>query len=266
MRGSGLGRYNGDEAIAEAYCYKIFAHQLGFRSKFSRQHTKKTGLGPAGFASLLIFPVPRLSLQGLRGTAAEAAIKKREFDWSIVQALNCESSVRYIPDELVRGMVQIVLDRFKKEILPRLADMKCGIVHGDLNEHNILINPNQPDKVSGVLDIGDTLYAPVVADLGIALAYICLLFPESPAESTAPIVRGYLAKGSLNTLDRETLHLWVLTRLSQSISFGYGNYEKDPGNEYLLCSARPACVVLPKLFAMTSADVERVWFSHPSEI
>lgn len=201
-----------------------------------------------------------LFLQAFQGTETEAVIKAHQPEWSSIRVLEFDSLVRCIPDEPVRGMVQTVLDRFRQEIQPRLANMNCGIVHSDINVHNILINPSQPDKVSGVLDISDIHYAPVVVDLGISLAYICLMFPESPAESTAPIVRGYLAKGSLDTLDRETLHLWVLTRLSQTIFFSYNAYEKDPGNEYLLCSARPACAVLPKLFAMTPADVERVWF------
>ena len=166
-----------------------------------------------------------------------------------------------IPDPAVREMVQGVLNRFRKEILPHLGDMPSGVIHGDLNDANVLINPENLDDVHGVIDTGDIMYAPLVADLGIALAYMSLFFVDSPVESVAPVVKGYCAKRPLNELERNLLPLWLMTRLVQSISLGYNAYRQEPDNEYLLVSVIPALSVLPKILNMSPNDIQQVWYS-----
>ena len=44
-------------------------------------------------------------------------------------------------------------------------------MHGDLNPYNLLVNPANPDEVTGILDFGDMVKTPLVTDLAIAAGY-----------------------------------------------------------------------------------------------
>ena len=51
--------------------------------------------------------------------------------------------------------------------LPGLEDCPKGMLHGDPNDENILL---EGDRISGVLDAGDTQRGALVQDLAISLA------------------------------------------------------------------------------------------------
>eukprot|EP00117_Sycon_ciliatum_P047466 scpid80862/ scgid33903/ Aminoglycoside phosphotransferase domain-containing protein 1 len=202
-------------------------------------------------------------LSELEGSSTEAAIRERRLRWSTVEASNCRPGIPFIPDLELRNIVERVLERYEQELLPNLSSMSQGVVHGDLNESNIIVDPSRPDEVFGIIDTSDTIFGPYVVDLGIAMAYLSLLMidgEQSLVDAVAPIVRSYCAKRSLNKAERESLHLWMMTRQVQTAAFGYQAFADDPDNEYILASARLVARGLPKLFAASPEDVLSSWF------
>lgn len=164
-----------------------------------------------------------------------------------------------IPDDSVRQLVGSVLENYCEHILPVIEHLPAGVTHGDLNENNLLVTPEEPDVISGLIDFNDIVHAPYVADLGVCLAYLMLVVKGNPATSVLPIIRGYVAERRLQPAERDTLFYWALSRLAQSIAYGFETYRKDPENEYLMVSCRPAMVVLRKLVDEGKENLCRLW-------
>ncbi len=51
------------------------------------------------------------------------------------------------------------------------------MIHNDGHPGNVLVDPDRPDAVAGILDFGDTVRSARVCDLAVALAY---LVPDAP--------------------------------------------------------------------------------------
>jgi len=70
-----------------------------------------------------------------------------------------------------RNVVESVLRRFEREILPRLERLPSQVIHHDFNPHNVLTVRGDPDRIAAVIDFGDLTRAPRVNDLAVALAW-----------------------------------------------------------------------------------------------
>jgi Ser/Thr protein kinase RdoA (MazF antagonist) len=70
--------------------------------------------------------------------------------------------------------LRAVIERFAEEVAPRLDALPHQVVHNDFHPGNVLV---AGDRVTGVLDFGDTARTPRIGDLAIALTY---LVPDAP--------------------------------------------------------------------------------------
>lgn len=82
-----------------------------------------------------------------------------------------------IKDEERKDIVEQVLEEFEKKVTQNIDQFEKGIIHGDINEHNILVekieNRNEY-RVGGVIDFGDTSYSPYIFDLAVTMTYMMI--------------------------------------------------------------------------------------------
>jgi Ser/Thr protein kinase RdoA (MazF antagonist) len=95
---------------------------------------------------------------------------EQDLQWDIQHALRLKPDVGAV-EEGGRALVVAALDRFETHVAPLLPSLRCQFVHGDLNPYNLLVNPANPDEVTGILDFGDMVKTPLVTDLAIAAGY-----------------------------------------------------------------------------------------------
>ena len=53
------------------------------------------------------------------------------------------ASIEVLP--LHREVVHGILKRFRETVLPRGPELKKGVIHGDINEQNLLMHPEKPE-------------------------------------------------------------------------------------------------------------------------
>jgi len=133
----------------------------------------------------------------------------------------------------LRTVVQGMLQRFRDGVLPKAEELKKSIIHGDINEQNLLIHPSEP-KVTGLLDFGDILLSWQINDIAINMAY-GMLKKDEPLVAASHLLAGYAQKRPLTEVEWEVLPTLVACRLAQSITIGNYSAMQDPDNqEYLL--------------------------------
>lgn len=57
--------------------------------------------------------------------------------------------------------------------VPQLADFRRSVIHADVNDYNVLVDPAR-QTLTGIVDFGDAMYTHTVNDVAIAMAYIAL--------------------------------------------------------------------------------------------
>lgn len=106
--------------------------------------------------------VARLGL-ALRGFFHPGAADNRHV-WDLSGVDRLAHALDRIGDAATRARVAHVLDRLP-DIYTELARCRHQIIHQDGHQGNILVDPADPARVTGVIDFGDMLHGSLVADL-----------------------------------------------------------------------------------------------------
>ena len=97
---------------------------------------------------------------------------KHSLLWDMQKALSVRKLLQYVPGQSASQLVDVTLREFEDLALPLFPSLRAQVIHNDLNPDNVLIDPQNPDKMVGVIDFGDMLHAPLVVDVAIAASYL----------------------------------------------------------------------------------------------
>lgn len=187
-----------------------------------------------------------LAIQPFRHPSLE-----RSFKWDLREAAWVRPHLHLVQDPARRTWVAKVLDDFEATHLPLLRTLPVQAIHNDLNDYNILVSDGpgddgqQPARVCGLIDFGDILYGPAVADLAIAAAYV-VMDTLDPVASLASFVAGYCAVRPLPAREAEAIWPLLLTRLCVSVVNCAIRQRERPEDAYVRISERPAWAVLDR--------------------
>mmetsp|Transcript_15828 Transcript_15828/g.29863 ORF Transcript_15828/g.29863 Transcript_15828/m.29863 type:complete len:653 (+) Transcript_15828:82-2040(+) len=181
--------------------------------------------------------------------------------WDGKHTLDLQKFVGCIQNEKRRALVQSVLDSFRKELVdsPDKPDFRVGILQGDFNDANIILNDK--GNISGVIDFGDTTLSWRILDLSMAMAYAMISSygkKNRSISAAAAMLRGFHSVYPLTSDERKHLRLLVACRLSCSVTIGAYSYQLNPQNEYLLLHAQPAWNTLELLWGSSSNNHQKI--------
>jgi 4-aminobutyrate aminotransferase-like enzyme/Ser/Thr protein kinase RdoA (MazF antagonist) len=176
----------------------------------------------------------------------------REFYWDVASARTIVAAHRGTTDD---NRLAAVVDRltaaFDEYVAPTLSTLPRAIVHGDINDHNVLVEPHGSSlldgwDVSGIVDFGDMVYSYRVADLAIAVAY-AMLDADDPLDVAAAVVRGFAERVDLDDAELSAVFALAAMRLCASACIAADQTRREPENEYLTVSQEPIRRTLPRL-------------------
>lgn len=234
-------------------------HRLdGERPRIARMVAWLDGQPMAGAAATPAFRdrlgalIARLDL-ALAGFAAPAP--RQDFVWDLSQAASLRGMLHHVPDADARALASRALDRFADDVAPRLPGLRRQVIHNDMNPHNILIEPEAPDRPAAIIDFGDLVEAPLVNELAIALAYqpVDSYDPLGPA---AELAAGYTRILPLRRQEIEILPVLIAARRATTIVVSSWRAEAQPRNrDYLLRSWQGALAGLSAFEQMPAGSV-----------
>lgn len=157
---------------------------------------------------------------------------------------------------LDKQLVHDVIVSFEKEVLPVTEQLEQGVIHGDLNEHNIIMSPDGEDVVA-VIDFGDSQRTCRVFELAIVLCYMIL--QAADVGMGKYVLEGYERVKKLSDAEKRILKVSVCARMCQSLVMGAYSHLHDPQNQYLLSTQRTGWTLLKRLWPMCQSDVMHAW-------
>ncbi len=169
---------------------------------------------------------------------------KRKFEWDLAQA---DWTFEY--SQVFTGKRREIVQYFQQQYRANQAEyqqLRKGIVHNDANDNNIIVsNDLREPEVESIIDYGDAVYTQIINDLAIAIAYAVMDKPD-PLRVSLPVIEGYHSQFPLLEKELEFLFHLVAMRLVISVTKSAANKQKEPENEYLLISEKPAWELLEK--------------------
>ena len=168
----------------------------------------------------------------------------RELPWDVAQAEWTYDYVNLFSEE--QQKIATYFQNQFKEFQDEYQQLRKGVVHNDANDNNVIVTNDLIDpKVKAIIDYGDSVYTPIINDLAIATAYAVMDKPDALA-AALPIIKGYHSQFPLQDEELKFLYNLIAMRLIISATKSAINKEKEPDNEYLLISEKPAWDVLKK--------------------
>lgn len=174
--------------------------------------------------------------------------------WDLKNAESLESLLEHIDDRDLRLLCHDRLDRFRTRVLSDLQKLRWQTIHNDMNPGNVLVNPEN-GMLAGVIDFGDIVRSPLVADVAIACAYL-LANPDDPMEDVLSFVSAYSGVEPLTHDEIEVLFDLILTRTTMTILISRWRAAKYPDNrDYILSSEAEARRMLERLDTASTRQV-----------
>ena len=158
--------------------------------------------------------------------------KQTDWVYEKLSALNPAQQAQLLP----------FLQHFKTDVAPRLATLRHSIIHGDLNDYNVVTHDN---VVTGFIDFGDVVETATISELAIALTY-ALLNKADPFACATLIIKAYHAQFPLQPDEINLLYDLIAMRLCMSVVNSAERKRQHPADPYLTISEAPAWDLLSK--------------------
>ncbi|HTI65886.1 MAG TPA: aminotransferase class III-fold pyridoxal phosphate-dependent enzyme, partial [Gemmatimonadaceae bacterium] len=149
------------------------------------------------------------------------------------------------------AVIDVLVDRFDRYTRRLLDDLPRAIVHGDMNDYNVLVGDgddleSRGQRVTGIVDFGDMVYSYRTADLAIAMAY-AMLDATDPLGVAAQVVRGFARTVAPEDVELAALFGLATIRLCASACIAAVQSRQRPDNAYLDVSQSSIRRTLPTL-------------------
>ncbi|MBI28779.1 MAG: hypothetical protein CFH21_00880 [Alphaproteobacteria bacterium MarineAlpha5_Bin11] len=174
----------------------------------------------------------------------------RKFIWNSINIEWIEEDLEIFPEKIKRNLIKKVIKSYLKYVKPKLSNIRYSVIHGDANNYNILCSKN---KIVGLLDYGDSIYAPTICELTVALAY-ALMNTDDIIQKCNYMVKSYHSIFQLNKDEIELIMILIMTRLSITVTMASKQKLKYPDNEYLSISENDAWDLLFKFDNIIYSD------------
>ncbi len=136
--------------------------------------------------------------------------------WDMQRLLQLRPILHHIDDTEVQQLASAVMGDFEKRVLPAFSGLRKQLIHSDANPENVLLDTDE-NGVTGFIDFGDMLRAPLVVDVAVAASYL-RAFEGDALQFILPFVAGYHSVTNLDAPEIELLFDLIRARLVTSLS------------------------------------------------
>ncbi|MEM9820090.1 MAG: aminotransferase class III-fold pyridoxal phosphate-dependent enzyme [Bacteroidota bacterium] len=168
----------------------------------------------------------------------------RELDWDLSQSLWVKAKVeQWIKSSEQKALLHYFIDLFEQRVVPAWGQLRKSVIHGDVNDYNIIVRAENEKQPICLFDFGDSLYTHTINELAIAAAYVAMHQPD-PLAAVADLVRGYHQGYPLEEKEVELIYSMMAMRLCVSVVAAAGKRQTALENTYLSISEQPGWEVL----------------------
>jgi Ser/Thr protein kinase RdoA (MazF antagonist) len=168
-------------------------------------------------------------------------------DWDLQHAGRVAPLLDTLADHSRQALATQALDAFMKRVPDRLARQRSQVIYNDLNPHNVLVDSQAPEHVTGIIDFGDIAHTALINDVAIGAAYLCVL-GGTPLEYPLRFIRAYHDVTPLQPAELELIYDLMVARLVMTVAITQWRASRNPQNSgYILKNTQLAWTGLERL-------------------
>ncbi|WP_125106607.1 phosphotransferase [Gulosibacter massiliensis] len=173
--------------------------------------------------------------------------------WEMLRTLDSlDSSIRSAARE-DRSLLVRARQIFEQSAAPHFSSLPFSVVHHDLHDSNLLVDESI-SRVCGVLDFGDMVWGPRVAELVVAAGYGCRNASDRGA-AYLEIAAGWGSLRKLTAVEARVLLPASIGRLAVNLGVWSARSEGDRA-DYARARSRASAAALGELIELDRADFE----------
>jgi len=180
--------------------------------------------------------------------------------WDLGHARSLQPMLAQLPEQPL--VLAALLDDFADTVLARLPQLRTQVVHNDWSRDNLLVDPQESERIVGVIDFGDMVRTPVLFDVAVGAAYQLpgerdpgAHKPERLLAAACDFIAGFHARRALLVEEVELLFVTILARQVMRIVMTEWRAARCPENRaYLLRNTAATRTQLACLCAMPPAQ------------
>ena len=177
--------------------------------------------------------------------------------WDVRRLCELVEFAAYIDSAALRHRVEEVSAALAKR-MPALRALRSQAIHGDCHGHNLLVDA-EGVGISGILDFGDMIHAPLVLEPAVAMSEL-LTDDLAPLDALPLLLRGYTQRQPLEAADVEVLYDLIAARHAITILVhAFRGRQDDRGAPALDRSAALAARSLDILMQAGRDSLTRTW-------
>ncbi|XP_012278010.1 hydroxylysine kinase [Orussus abietinus] len=181
--------------------------------------------------------------------------------WMLTSVPKLQGLTFAISDPERKRLACEVIERFEKEVLERLDKLAGGIIHGDLNENNILMNKDEK-KIAAIIDFQDSQRSYLIFELAIAVCH--MIHQTRDVSAGRHVIDGYRSVRTLPEFEKSILKITVCARFAQCLITGAYTHLNDPANAYIFEMQKTGWTTFQALYSIDGSEVLRLWGLAPS--
>jgi hydroxylysine kinase len=176
--------------------------------------------------------------------------------WDLKLFPHMRGLAEHVEDRERRDLALRLFDRFESCVTPVMDTLESQVIHGDFSPFNVLVDPEDPEFITGVIDFGDVMYSPILFELSVAVANQLGVDQADPWGSAVQIVRGYR---EVRAIDDDTAQLLAVTGparlLLRALVYGWRAVVDPRSREYGLLHSAQDWTRVQAALAVPEADV-----------
>ena len=175
-----------------------------------------------------------LALQGFSHPAAS-----HDLLWNVSTAHRLADKLEGVLDAPRRALATAFMQRFTGHVLPRLASVRAQVIHNDYHLYNVLVAGDDHERITGVIDFGDMLHAPLVGEVATAAAFH-MAGNDDPFEGPSQFVGAYHAVLPLQEAEQDIVADLMATRQLVTALISEWRAARYPENRAYIMRHNPA--------------------------
>ncbi len=158
---------------------------------------------------------------------------KRAIVWDVRHTGHMQRLLEELPRFPYQQAARGLLERLTPGIEWQLPHMRHQVVHNDLNPLNILVDPADEDRVTGVIDFGDMTHTALIADVAVCAAELIppdCADPGKARESVLDVTSAYHERVPLLPAELALLGALTAARLLMTLVIHEWHVQRNPAS------------------------------------
>ena len=189
----------------------------------------------------------------------DPVLRARRIDWDVQNVLDLKPKLKSITDPELRKLVDFFLLQIKETVLSNLPKLRKSIIHNDANDWNVLVNQG---AVSGIIDFGDVVFAPLIQEVAVALTYV-IIEKADPLQTALSFLTAYHKILPLEEIEIELLYYFIAGRVCLSLIQSFDAIQQGTADDYTLISQQPIMGLLRRWIALSPEKASNVFKKRP---